>query len=118
MLKNRLKLAIQRCRTGKYNEKQRPVPSQACVMNDLTVERQQLLEAVRDLPDEGLPELANFLGYLHYKTRQQKGTETNQPNFLTAIAGLGQSDHQDIAERDEEILQAETDPIRGWTTTN
>jgi hypothetical protein len=34
--------------------------------------------------------------------------------FLYAIAGIGSSDETDISERDEEILLAEVDPIRGW----
>lgn len=34
--------------------------------------------------------------------------------FLLAIAGLGSSSQGDVAERDEEILAAEIDPLRGW----
>jgi len=35
--------------------------------------------------------------------------------FLLSIAKLGSSGQGDIAERDEEILSSEIDPIRGWT---
>lgn len=41
-----------------------------------------------------------------------KATDTSP--FLLAIAGLGSSGQEDIAEHDEEILAAEIDPRRGW----
>jgi hypothetical protein len=34
--------------------------------------------------------------------------------FLLSIAGQGESGEEDVSERDEEILAAEVDPIRGW----
>lgn len=82
-------------------------------MDSPTMERQQLIEAVRVLPDEVLLELASFLDYLQYKSLQHKSTD-RPSNFLTAIAGLGQSDQKDTSERDEEILSTEIDSIRGW----
>lgn len=36
-------------------------------------------------------------------------------SFLLNISGLGASAAGDIAERDEDILAAELDPIHGWT---
>jgi hypothetical protein len=35
-------------------------------------------------------------------------------SFLLSIAGQGASSEDDVSERDEEILAAEVDPIRGW----
>lgn len=34
--------------------------------------------------------------------------------FLYSIVGLGESSETDVSKRDEEILAAEIDPIRGW----
>jgi hypothetical protein len=34
--------------------------------------------------------------------------------FLLAVSDLGASGQGDVAERDEEILAAETDPLTGW----
>ena len=78
------------------------------------MERQQLIEAVSRLPDEALSELASFLDYLRYKTLQRRDIDSHQSNFLSSVTGLGQSGHQDISERDEEILRTETDPVHGW----
>jgi predicted transcriptional regulator len=39
-------------------------------------------------------------------------------SFLLSIAGQGHSGETDISERDEEILAAEIDPIRGWHREN
>ncbi len=38
--------------------------SPAIAMNSTTIERQKLIEAVNNLPDEALFELASFLDYL------------------------------------------------------
>jgi hypothetical protein len=35
-------------------------------------------------------------------------------SFLLSIAGQGHSGERDISARDEEILAAEVDPVRGW----
>ncbi len=35
-------------------------------------------------------------------------------SFLLSIAGQAESDEDDVSERDEEILAAEVDPVRGW----
>lgn len=83
-------------------------------MDTSTVERQKLLEAVRDLPEDALAELASFLNYLRYKSAQQKEVDNHSASFLAAVAGLGNSGQQDISERDEEILRNEIDPVRGW----
>ena len=83
-------------------------------MDISTLERQKLVEAVRELPEEVLVELASFLDYLRYKSAQRRELENHSANFLTAVAGLGNSGQQDISERDEEILHHEIDPVRGW----
>jgi hypothetical protein len=85
-------------------------------MDRNTTERQQLLEAVNDLPEETLVKLASFLDYLRYKSTQQRELSNNSTNFLVAVAGLGHSGQQDISERDEEILRNEIDPVYGWNS--
>ncbi|NET39269.1 MAG: DUF2281 domain-containing protein [Cyanothece sp. SIO1E1] len=85
-------------------------------MDISTVERQKLLETVRDLPEEVLVELASFLDYLRYKSAQQKEADNHSASFLAAVAGLGNSGQQDVSERDEEILRNEIDPVRGWSS--
>ena len=82
-------------------------------MNSTTTDRQKLIEAVNELPDEALCELANFLDYLSYKTQQPK-ENNNNTSFLLGVAGLGNSGEQNISERDEEILRNEIDPVYGW----
>lgn len=79
------------------------------------IERQQLHEAVDNLPDVALAELASFLDYLRYKSRHQQEPTTDSSSFLLAIAGLGDSGQQNGSERDEEILQNEIDPVYGWS---
>jgi hypothetical protein len=83
-------------------------------MDRRTIERQQLVETVNALPDEALMELASFLDYLRYKSTQQRELTTHSSGFLLAVAGLGNSDQQDVSERDEEILRHEIDPVYGW----
>jgi hypothetical protein len=83
-------------------------------MDRATVERQKLIEAVGNLPDEVLIELASFLDYLRYKSILRRDSIHNVPNFLTAVAGLGNSGQSDVSERDEEILRNEIDPVYGW----
>lgn len=86
-------------------------------MDISTLERQKLVEAVRELPEEVLVELANFLDYLRYKSAQRRELDNHSASFLTAVAGLGNSGQQDISERDEEILCNEIGPVRGWGST-
>ncbi len=74
-------------------------------MNRNTIERQKLIKIVSNLPDETLSELANFLDYLRYKTRKNRKSENNTDNLLSAVAGLGNSDQNDISERNKEIKQ-------------
>jgi predicted transcriptional regulator len=47
-----------------------------------------------------------------YKSRRKK--KISGVEFLLSIAGQGESDEEDVSERDEEILASEVDPIRGW----
>ena len=90
-------------------------------MDTLIPSHQQLAQAINELPAEILPELANFIDYLRFKLNfhnqvSQINTPTNASSaFLLAIAGIGASDEEDVSERDEEILAAEIDPIRGWS---
>jgi hypothetical protein len=85
-------------------------------MSKTTVERQDLVEVVKALPDEVLVELANFLDYLRYKTSQDKEPGLSEQNFLLSVAGLGKSGQQNVSERDEEILLNEIDPVYGWSS--
>lgn len=87
-------------------------------MNSVTPTRQQLAQAIEELPLEALPELANFIEYLQFKassTPALKEDELEGRDFLMRIAGLGESDETDLSERDEEILKSEIDPIRGFS---
>ena len=77
-------------------------------MERLPIERQKLLERISSLPSEALPELANFLDYLCYKSSQKGESDNNVNHFLRSIAGLGDSGQDDISERDEEILHVNT----------
>ncbi|MFN5564656.1 MAG: hypothetical protein ACK5BG_13665 [Pseudanabaena sp.] len=83
-------------------------------MNTLTPTRQQIIEVIDNLPEDTFSELVSFIGYLRYKA---VGTKTVQPHnsFLLSIAGLGASNEENISERDEEILESEVNPIRGWS---
>lgn len=83
-------------------------------MKTQAIERQQLIEIISTLPEEALTELANFVDYLAYKSAQNQKTGNDSSAFLLSIAGLGTSTETNISERDEEILQREVDPIRGW----
>lgn len=85
-------------------------------MNRSTVERQQILAAISDLPEEALVGLASFLDYLRYKSTQRREVSNRSANFLIAVAGLDHSDRSDVSERDEEILRNEIDPVCGWSS--
>lgn len=47
---------------------------------------------------------------------QEKAAATNE--FWIAVAGIGDSGDPDLANRDEEILRSEIDPIYGWSPQN
>lgn len=83
-------------------------------MINSTVDREQLLTLINDLPDELLAEVANYADYLQSKTIISN--QTNQSsNFLLSIAGLGSSEEKNVSDRQEEILANEIDPITGWS---
>jgi hypothetical protein len=84
----------------------------------LSIEEWLLTSAqTRSLPDhpsqnetqfqEQRQQLLQYAGVLSLK-------RSADSDFLMTIAGLGSSDQQDIAERDEEILRDEIHPIYGW----
>ena len=88
-------------------------------MNSLTPSRGQLIDSVRKLPVEALPELASFLNYLQFKAESPVQPQKPAPlasgsEFLLSIVGIGIAE-ADLSERDEEILTEEIDPIRGWS---
>jgi predicted transcriptional regulator len=43
-----------------------------------------------------------------------RARKTAAVDFLLSIAGQGQSNETDVSARDEEILAAEIDPVKGW----
>lgn len=51
---------------------------------------------------------------LYKPQKKKKKKKMTDIEFLYAIAGIGSSDEDDVSERDEEILESEVDPIRGW----
>jgi hypothetical protein len=83
-------------------------------MINSTVDREQLLTLINNLPDELLAEVANYADYL-----QSKAIISDQPhpsiNFLLSIAGLGSSEEKDVSDRQEAILANEIDPITDWS---
>ena len=81
-------------------------------MSTPTLDRMQLIESIKALPDDALVELSNFVGYLQFK--EMRTPKMTGQECLLSIAGLGQSGETDISERDEEILAQEVDPIQGW----
>ena len=83
-------------------------------MAKTTVERQNLIESVRTLPEDVLIELTNFVEYLCYKAVQPQNPAPPQQNFLLTVAGIGQSGQSDISDSDEAILRNEVHPIEGW----
>jgi len=83
-------------------------------MNTPTLTRQQIIQVIDTLPEASFAELVSFIGYLRYKSIEQK-LEQPKSSFLLAIAGLGASSENNISERDEEILSSEVNPIRGWS---
>jgi hypothetical protein len=94
-------------------------------MDELTVQRQQLIEEIKALPNETLPELTRFVEYLRYKvthtnpgvepTVEQIVEQQTGSSFLQSIAALGTCTEADLSEQDEAILARESDPIHGWS---
>ncbi len=81
--------------------------------------RQQLWHAIDELPTEALPELTSFLDYLRFKVglsplKEQTDSSVDSSTFLMSLVGIGTCDETDLSMRDEEILAAEIEPIRGW----
>lgn len=66
------------------------------MLTSVMTTRQQLTQTIEELPGEMLPELANFLNYLCFKSQLGKmpamPVTSAQDNFLLAIAGLGSED--------------------------
>lgn len=84
-------------------------------MNPATIARRQLIDVINSLPSEVLPELANYLAYIQFKISQPEQTENQASgsSFLLSIAGLGEAE-ENLSQCDEDILQQEIDPVRGW----
>ena len=82
-------------------------------MSTPILDRTQLIESIKALPDDSLVELSNFVSYLKFKKAMVTPKMTGQ-ECLLSIAGIGHSGESDISERDEEILAQEIDPIQGW----
>jgi hypothetical protein len=84
-------------------------------MNPSIVARHQLIDVINNLPSEVLPELANYLSYIQFKIARPVQTEksTSGSSFLLSIAGLGEAE-ENLSQCDEDILQQEIDPVRGW----
>jgi hypothetical protein len=90
------------------------------MMMNSTVDREQLLTLINDLPDELLAEVANYADYLQSKIiiSNQTNQSNQSSNFLLSIAGLGSSEEKDVSDRQEEILANEIDPIAGWSVNS
>ncbi len=77
------------------------------VDENLVRQIEQLARQVQRTPEEVITEAVCM-----YEKRLQVDAVTP---FWSAIIGLGASGKTDIAARDEEILLAETNTIRGWS---
>jgi hypothetical protein len=89
------------------------------MMTSIIPTKQELSQAIDELPSEVLGELSNFIAYLRFKVNSNLSPTHDEKeegsNFLMSIVGLGSSDETDLSERDEDILAAEVDPIRGFS---
>lgn len=85
-------------------------------MKETEVIREELSKKISEMPEELLPELAQYVDYLlaNYASLERRERKRTASEFLLAIAGIGESEETDVSERDEEILASEIDPIRGW----
>ncbi len=83
-----------------------------------TINHQTIIQAVKELPAEALPELAEFINFLESKMNslQTDGKKKKSSDFLMSIAGLGASDEDDISEKNEDILSREINSVSGWTS--
>jgi predicted transcriptional regulator len=80
---------------------------------DIQIADQELVQQIERLADaeQRSPEqiVADALRLYTVQTQKMSGVQ-----FLLSIAGQGHSGETDISERDEAILTAEIDPVRGW----
>ncbi len=67
----------------------------------MNMDHNELIRTIKGLPEEALPELANFIDFLQFKMNLPKTAEKRNKSsaFLLSIAGLGASDEDDISER-------------------
>jgi len=78
------------------------------VVNEKLVHRiEEIARQVRRTPEQVITEAMRVY-------EEQLQADDGTP-FWSAIIGLGASGEADVAARDEEILLAEVDPIRGWS---
>jgi len=78
------------------------------VVNEKLVHRiEEVARQVRRTPEQVITEAMRVY-------EEQLQADDGTP-FWSAIIGLGASGEADVAARDEEILLAEVDPIRGWS---
>ncbi len=76
----------------------------------------EVLQSIEELADKEKRTPSEIVAdalQLYKLKKKMSGAE-----FLLAIAGIGTSEEDDVSERDEEILAAEVDPIRGWHVDN
>lgn len=85
------------------------------MINTYKNSREKIIGFINEISHDHLAELEIFIDYLRYKSTQSQQIQKTNSSFLMSIAGLGSSGKTDISERDEEILQQEVSPRRGWT---
>jgi predicted transcriptional regulator len=90
-----------------YNNDQEDTMVIQLVSEDLVRQIEHLARQMQRTPEEVITEAVCM-----YEERLQRDNATP---FWSAIIGLGASGETDIATRDEEILLAETNTIRGWS---
>jgi predicted transcriptional regulator len=62
--------------------------------------------------------VAAALELYELQPRKSQSRKMSGIEFLSAIAGMGTSAESDVSERDEEILAAGIDPVRGWAVND
>jgi hypothetical protein len=74
----------------------------------------EVLHSIEELADKEKRTPSEIVADALELYKSQKKKKMTGVEFLLSIAGQGQSNQDDVSERDEEILASEVDPIRGW----
>lgn len=79
-----------------------------------TVLHPEVLHSIEELADQEKRTPSEIVADALQLYKAQKKKKMSGVEFLLSVAGLGESDQEDVSERDEDILASEIDPVRGW----